>query len=113
VRGDTAGFNTPTFVCDAPHGGGKRTVHAFEHYDRETGIAVYTSPAVNPGYFLYFDPVHFLPEETQRRWRDKTEQRQMIETAVGAARENLRLYAKASAIDATSADGVVHAGQLP
>jgi lysine 2,3-aminomutase len=23
VRGDTAGFNTPSFVCDAPHGGGK------------------------------------------------------------------------------------------
>jgi lysine 2,3-aminomutase len=24
VRGVTAGFNTPHFVCDAPGGGGKR-----------------------------------------------------------------------------------------
>ncbi|HUY11073.1 MAG TPA: KamA family radical SAM protein, partial [Candidatus Dormibacteraeota bacterium] len=28
VRGSTAGFNTPTFVCDAPGGGGKRDVHS-------------------------------------------------------------------------------------
>jgi L-lysine 2,3-aminomutase len=30
VRGSTAGFNTPTFVCDAPGGGGKRDVHSYE-----------------------------------------------------------------------------------
>ena len=29
VRGSTAGFNTPTFVCDAPGGGGKRDLHSF------------------------------------------------------------------------------------
>ena len=28
VRGATAGYNTPTFVCDAPGGGGKRDVHS-------------------------------------------------------------------------------------
>ena len=36
VRGSTAGFNTPTFVCDAPGGGGKRDVHSYEYYDRDT-----------------------------------------------------------------------------
>ena len=35
VRGSTAGFNTPTFVCDAPGGGGKRDVHSYEYYDRD------------------------------------------------------------------------------
>src|SRR5690349_22263948 len=31
VRGITAGFNTPTFVVDAPGGGGKRDVRSEEH----------------------------------------------------------------------------------
>ena len=37
VRGSTAGFNTPTFVVDAPGGGGKRDAHSFEYYDRALG----------------------------------------------------------------------------
>ena len=49
VRGATAGFNTPAFVVDTMGGGGKRDVHSFESYDRTTGIAVFTSPAVRPG----------------------------------------------------------------
>ena len=49
VRGATAGFNTPAFVLDAPGGGGKRDVHSPEHYDRATGISVFTSPSVKPG----------------------------------------------------------------
>ena len=54
----TAGFNTPAFVVDTPGGGGKRDAHSFEFYDRASGIAVFTSPAVKPGKkFLYFDPV--------------------------------------------------------
>ena len=58
VRGTTAGFNTPTFVIDAPGGGGKRDVHSFEYYDRETGVSVFTSPAVRKGaLYLYFDPL--------------------------------------------------------
>ncbi len=44
VRGSTAGFNTPTVVVDAPGGGGKRDAHSYEHYDRTTGISVYTAP---------------------------------------------------------------------
>src|SRR5215469_5978274 len=52
VRGATAGFNTPTFLCDAPGGGGKRDVHSFDHYDRENGIAVYSAPSVKPGQWF-------------------------------------------------------------
>ena len=71
VRGATAGFNTPTFVVDAPGGGGKRDAHSYEHYDRTTGISVYTAPSVKPGvYFLYFDPIDMLPPEAQARWAD-------------------------------------------
>ena len=61
VRGSTAGFNTPTFVVDAPGGGGKRDAHSYEYYDRRTGISVYTAPAVKPGrFFYYFDPLNLL-----------------------------------------------------
>ena len=41
VRGSSAGFNTPTFVCDAPGGGGKRHVASYEYYDRENGISIW------------------------------------------------------------------------
>src|SRR3954471_1648440 len=69
IRGTTAGFNTPTFVVDAPGGGGKRDAHSYEHYDRATGISVFTAPSVKPGkYFLYFDPIDTLEPEYQRRW---------------------------------------------
>jgi lysine 2,3-aminomutase len=70
VRGSTAGFNTPTFVCDAPGGGGKRDVHSYEYYDRENGIAVYAAPSVKPGKaFVYFDPIDQLSSAVQERWR--------------------------------------------
>ena len=49
IRGATAGFNTPTLVVDAPGGGGKRDAHSYEHYDRTTGVSVFTAPAVHPG----------------------------------------------------------------
>jgi lysine 2,3-aminomutase len=108
LRGDSAGFNTPVFVCDAPGGGGKRTIHSFEHYDRETGVSVFTSPGVTPGYFLYFDPLDLLSNETQRRWRVAAEQRHMIEAALAAARSNLSAHRAASAIDTSDAEGPVH-----
>ena len=79
VRGSTAGFNTPLFVCDAPGGGGKRDVHSFEYYDRENGIVVYTAPSVKPDkLFLYFDPIDALPIEAQQRWQSPMCQQQMI-----------------------------------
>ncbi|MBV8074147.1 MAG: KamA family radical SAM protein [Candidatus Eremiobacteraeota bacterium] len=86
VRGATAGFNTPTFVCDAPGGGGKRDVHSFEHYDRENGIAVYTAPSVKPGkYFLYFDPIQDLGPAAQARWQDARSVERMIAAALERA----------------------------
>jgi lysine 2,3-aminomutase len=86
VRGVTAGFNTPTFVVDAPGGGGKRDVHSYEAYDRETGVSVYAAPSVKPGYFLYYDPLHALSPAAQARWADPAEQPRMVDAAIAAAR---------------------------
>ncbi|MEO0324197.1 MAG: KamA family radical SAM protein [Myxococcota bacterium] len=86
VRGATAGFNTPTFVVDAPGGGGKRGVHSYEHYDRTTGISVYTAPSVKPGrFFFYYDPLDRLPEEGRARWADAGEHEAMHAEALAAA----------------------------
>lgn len=86
VRGSTAGFHTPTFVVDTPGGGGKRDVHSFEHYDRETGISVYAAPSVKPGrLFTYFDPLRDLPAGAQLRWADERERERMIRAALAAA----------------------------
>jgi lysine 2,3-aminomutase len=91
VRGSTAGFNTPTFVVDAPGGGGKRDCHSFEHYNPETGISVYRSPNVNASaFYLYYDPIHLLPEAGQRRWADPAEHDAMLAEAVAAARARAR-----------------------
>jgi lysine 2,3-aminomutase len=101
VRGDTAGFNTPTFVCDAPGGGGKRTAASFEHYDRETGISVFTAPGVKPGFFLYFDPVDTLSPETQERWKNEAEQQKMVDDAKAKAREKKKNASTASSVPTT------------
>lgn len=86
VRGSTAGFNTPTFVVDAPGGGGKRDAHSFEHYDRTTGISVYQAPSVKAGQrFLYFDPIDRLPPEGRARWADPKEHQAMIDEALARA----------------------------
>ena len=86
VRGATAGFNTPAFVLDAPGGGGKRDVHSAEHYDRATGISVFTSPSVKPRKkFLYFDPLNALDDEHRWRWTQPAERRAMIDEALAAA----------------------------
>jgi lysine 2,3-aminomutase len=86
LRGVTAGFNTPTFICDAPGGGGKRDVHSFEFYDRENGIVVYTAPSVKPGkFFLYFDPIDTLSPAAQLRWQSPVLQDQMVADAIARA----------------------------
>jgi lysine 2,3-aminomutase len=83
VRGSTAGFNTPSFVVDTMGGGGKRDAHSFEHYDREHGVAVFTSPAVKPGVkFLYFDPLLTLSETARHRWSIPAERAQIITSAL-------------------------------
>lgn len=86
VRGHTAGFNTPSFVVDTMGGGGKRDAHSFEHYNRETGVAVFTSPSVKPGaFFLYFDPLRTLDAEQQKRWVDPVERQRIIDRALASA----------------------------
>ncbi len=91
TRGSTAGFNTPTFVVDAPGGGGKRDAHSFEHYDRTTGVSVYQAPSVKPGkLFVYFDPIDQLPEEGQKRWADPNEHQTMIDEATEKALAGIR-----------------------
>jgi lysine 2,3-aminomutase len=86
LRGATTGFNTPLVVVDAPGGGGKRNCHSYEHYDRTTGISVFTSPSVRPGrLFLYFDPIDQLPPEGQRRWADPAQHQAMMDEARAAA----------------------------
>jgi lysine 2,3-aminomutase len=82
VRGTTAGFNTPTFVCDAPGGGGKRHVASYEYYDQENGISVWSAPNVKPGeVFFYFDPIRKLSKEAQARWADPKKREEMIAEA--------------------------------
>lgn len=100
VRGITAGFNTPTFVVDAPGGGGKRSIHSFEYYDRDAGICVYTAPSVKPGYFLYFDPIATLNEDYQARWRDPGESDRMIAAALERAGRGVKRSARASTVPA-------------
>lgn len=87
VRGSTAGFYTPTFVCDAPGGGGKRDVHSYDYYNRTTGISVFTAPSVKPGrYFTYFDPIDALPEHGRALWADPRQHQKMIDEAIDRAR---------------------------
>ncbi len=98
VRGVTAGFHTPTFVVDAPGGGGKRVAHSFEHYDRETGISVFAAPSVKPGFFVYFDPVDTLSPDIQAKWKNAADQDRMIEAAIGQAKLNHAQTARASSV---------------
>src|SRR4029077_13230667 len=98
VRGTTAGFHTPTFVVDAPGGGGKRVAHSFEHYDRDTGISVFCAPSVKPGFFVYFDPVDTLDPAIQERWKDPGEQQKMVDAAVTAAKKAQAASRRASSV---------------
>ena len=86
VRGTLAGFNTPTFVCDLPQGGGKRHVASFEFYDKENGISVWKAPFVKPNQlFTYFDPIKNLSSESKERWKNEKERNNMIAEALNKA----------------------------
>ncbi len=90
LRGTTAGFNAPLFAVDAPGGGGKRDVHSFEYYDQETGISVYTAPAVKHGrLFTYFDPLAQLSPAMQQAWGDTKLRHEMVHDALSAARRSI------------------------
>ncbi len=83
VRGTVSGFMTPTFVCDLPGGGGKRHISSYEYYDIENGISVWKAPSVKPGkLFTYFDPIHRLSPEAQKRWMDSVTREQMVKDAL-------------------------------
>ena len=98
VRGTTTGFHTPTFVVDAPGGGGKRNAHSYEYYDRDTGVSVYAAPSVKPGFFLYFDPIDTLAPSVQERWKNPKEQDAMVESAIEGAKKQLAMTARASSV---------------
>ena len=86
VRGSTAGFHVPLFIVDAPGGGGKRDVHSYDYYNRETGVSVYTAPSVKPGkFFLYFDPLHSLSPSIQADWFVEAKQQEMVDQAIAEA----------------------------
>ena len=90
LRGTTAGFNTPVFVVDAPGGGGKRDMHSYEHYDRESGISVYTAPSVKKDeFFMYFDPIQMLSPDAQKAWGDPKRRHEMVQDALSSARSNI------------------------
>lgn len=83
TRGTTAGFNTPRFICDVPGGGGKRNIASYELYDRETGVSIWTAPEVKPGeVFIYLDPIHKLNPESQARWSDAKERKNILRKAL-------------------------------
>ena len=87
IRGATAGFNSPTFVVDAPGGGGKRDVHSFEYYDRETGVSVYRSPNVDKEKLYYYcDPVDLLPPSGRALWSDPANHKRLLDEAANRAR---------------------------
>jgi lysine 2,3-aminomutase len=57
-RGRVAGCDLPDFIIDLPEGGGKRSVHSYESYDKVAGIARYRSPVISPErIYEYFDPI--------------------------------------------------------
>ncbi len=90
LRGSQAGYNTPTFVVDALGGGGKRDAHSFEYYDQETGISVYTAPAVKEGrLFTYFDPLAELSPHMRAAWLDDKRRHEMIHDALTKARQEV------------------------
>jgi lysine 2,3-aminomutase len=91
VRGMTAGFNIPLFIVDTMGGGGKRDIHSFEHYNRETGISVYTAPAVKRDkLFTYLDPLRTLSPSVRSDWQDIGKREQMLIAAFEEARKNTK-----------------------
>lgn len=57
-RGRVAGCDLPDFIVDLPDGGGKRSIHSYDSYDEEAGVARYRAPVVDPDrVYEYFDPI--------------------------------------------------------
>lgn len=82
VRGITAGFFTPTFVVDAPGGGGKRTASTYDYYNLESGVSVFSAPSVKRNQdFIYVDPLHTLDREEAKEWSNPSYQKMVVNRA--------------------------------
>jgi lysine 2,3-aminomutase len=82
LRGTVSGSSMPAFVVDLPGGGGKRSIHSAEHYDRRTGVSVWQSPAVAPGrLFVHADPLPSLEPGIAASWSDPEVARRYVEGA--------------------------------
>ena len=91
LRGTTAGFNIPLFIVDTMGGGGKRDIHSYEHYDRETGVSVYKAPAVKRDkLFTYLDPLRTLSPSVQADWKDPSKREEMLNDAFEQAKKTLK-----------------------
>ena len=83
IRGSTSGFNMPSFVLDAPGGGGKRDIHSHEYYDEMTGLSIYRAPSVTgTKLHIYADPLRTLSPRAQQDWRSPYKRRQIINDAL-------------------------------
>ncbi|MGQ0577050.1 MAG: KamA family radical SAM protein [Pseudonocardia sp.] len=80
ILGHLPGYATPRIVCDVPLVG-KRWVHQVDRYDRHSGTSYWTKNYRTPldaadadptEEFTYHDPLHTLPFDGQRWWRDRT-----------------------------------------
>ncbi len=79
LRGLTAGFDLPTFVCDVLGGGGKRGVHSYERYARDLGVAVFRSPAVDAKrLYLHCDPLRTLSADTRSAWLEPRARERLV-----------------------------------
>jgi lysine 2,3-aminomutase len=84
IMGYLPGYATPRVVCDVPMLG-KVWVHQVTDYDRELGISQWTKNYLTPleaGHpdaldrrFIYYDPIHTLPESGQAWWRSRGAER--------------------------------------
>jgi lysine 2,3-aminomutase len=91
LRGTTAGFNIPLFIVDTMGGGGKRDIHSYEHYNRETGVSVYKAPAVKRDkLFTYLDPLRTLSPSVQADWKDPSKREEMLSAAFEQAKKTLK-----------------------
>ncbi|GGL23911.1 lysine 2,3-aminomutase [Phycicoccus endophyticus] len=82
IMGYLPGFATPRIVCDVPYVG-KRWVHQVHSYDTTTGMSFWQknyrtsiegedAEALSREY-VYYDPIHTLPEAGQDWWRRTTD----------------------------------------
>jgi lysine 2,3-aminomutase len=80
IMGYLPGFATPRIVCDVPFVG-KRWVHQVDSYDTERGMSFWRKnyrTSIEGGdaealshEFVYYDPIHTLPQAGQDWWRER------------------------------------------